>query len=64
MEEQKKQRLIRDAVDLMGAANLADRMKVTVDMIAAWIDGSAFIDDKHLLTLSRVLLDWSGKQKF
>ena len=48
----------------MGAANLADRMKVTVDMIAAWIDGSAFIDDKHLLTLSRVLLDWSGKQKF
>lgn len=48
----------------MGPVQLAERMKVSEAVIAGWLDGSAEIGDKELLTLSRVLLDWSGKQRF
>jgi len=60
----KKQKVIKEAVALMGCGQLAQRMKVSEAVVVSWLEGSAEIGDKELLALSKVLLDWSGKQKF
>jgi len=59
-----KQRIIREAAALMGTRELAGRLGVSMDDVSAWVDGTVTVPDALLVSLSEILLSWSGKQRF
>lgn len=59
-----KERIIREAAELLGPRELAGRLDVRIDVVSAWINGTAVVPDDILIRLSEVLVSWSGKQKF
>jgi len=59
-----KQRIVREAAGLMGHRELAGRLGVSMEDVSAWIDGTAPVPDAILVSLSEMLLSWSGKQRF
>ena len=59
-----KQRIVREAVALMGHQEVAGRLGKSVEDVSSWLDGTARVPDAILLQLSEILLSWSGKQKF
>ena len=59
-----KRRILQEAAKLMGHRELAGRLGVSMEDVASWMDGTANVPDSILLTLSEILLSWSGKQKF
>jgi len=48
----------------MGHRELAGRLGVSMEDVSAWIDGTAPVPDAILVSLSEMLLSWSGKQRF
>ena len=63
-ENKNKQRILREAAELMGNRELAGRMGVSVEDVSSWLDGAATAPDAILVQLSAILLSWSGKQRF
>src|SRR3954465_4838946 len=63
-EEEKRQRIVREAAKLMGHRELAGRLGTSMDDVSSWIDGTAPVPDAILIQLSEVLVSWSGKQRF
>ena len=65
MERRKnKERVVKEAVALMGHQELAGRLGVSMEHVSSWLDGTAIIPDAALISLSEILLSWSGKQRF
>jgi len=48
----------------MGTRELAGRLGVSMDDVSAWVDGTVTVPDALLVSLSEILLSWSGKQRF
>ena len=59
MSETTKQRLLREAADLMGQRELAQRLKVSESQLEEWIRGQAKMPDHKLLVLANVLDSWA-----
>jgi hypothetical protein len=63
-ENKNKQRIVGEAVGLMGHRELAGRLGVSMEDVSSWIDGTVVVPDATLIELSEILLSWSGKQRF
>jgi transcriptional regulator with XRE-family HTH domain len=59
VSETTKQRLLREAADLMGQRELAQRLKVSESQLEEWIRGQAKMPDRKLLVLANVLDSWA-----
>lgn len=64
MNDARHQRIVREAAELMGRAEVAGRLKVDETQVIAWIDGLAPVPQQVLMALAEVLVSWSGKQRF
>jgi DNA-binding transcriptional regulator YiaG len=58
-----KQRIVREAVTLMGQLELAARLGMSMEDVSSWLEGTAAVPDRILLQLSEILLSWSGKRQ-
>ena len=63
MAETTKQRLLREAAQLMGQQELAQRLKVSESQLAGWIQGETTMPDRKLLVLADVLDSWAAPRK-
>jgi hypothetical protein len=63
-QEEKKQRIVREAAALMGHRELAGRLGISMEHVLAWIDGTAAVPAAILVQLSEVLVSWTGTQRF
>ena len=63
MAETTKQRLLREAAQLMGQLELAQRLKVSESQLAGWIQGETTMPDRKLLALADVLDSWAAPRK-
>jgi len=61
--ETTKQRLLREAAQLMGQQELAQRLKVSESQLAGWIQGETTMPDRKLLVLADVLDSWAAPRK-
>jgi len=59
VSETTKQRLLREAADLMGQRELAQRLKVSESQLEEWIRGQQKMPDHKLLVLANVLDSWA-----
>jgi plasmid maintenance system antidote protein VapI len=59
----RKYRILLDAARLIGAQELARRLKVPEHLVADWIRGDATISDSRLLKLSEVLQRWAHESQ-
>jgi len=57
-----KQRILRDACRLFGSKTLAEELKVSEALLAAWISGDATMPDGQLLALSAALVKLAGSK--
>ena len=58
MAETTKQALLRKASGLMGARELATRLKISHSVLEQWISGDVTMPDGMLLKLAKVLDAW------
>ena len=63
MTETTKQRLLREAAQLMGQRELAQRLRVSEAQLEGWIVGEARMPDRKLLVLADVLDSWATPRK-
>ena len=63
MTETTKQRLLREAAQLMGQRELAQRLKVPESQLEDWIQGQTKMPDRELLVLADVLDSWAVPRK-
>jgi hypothetical protein len=63
-QDENKQRIVREAAELMGHRELAGRLGMSMSDVSSWIDGTARVPDAVLIQLSEILVSWSGKQRF
>jgi DNA-binding transcriptional regulator YiaG len=63
VSETTKQRLLREATQLLGQHELAARLKVAESLLEAWISGDATMPDGKLLILAGVLDTWATATK-
>lgn len=63
MSETTKQRLLREAAQLMGQRELAQRLRVSEAQLETWIQGQAKMPDRKLLVLADVLDSWATRRK-
>lgn len=61
---QNKQRIVVEAAQLLGERELAGRLGVSLTDVSSWLAGTASVPDAVLVELSKILLDWSGKQRY
>jgi len=57
-----KQRLLSEACRLFGSKVMAEELKVSEELLEAWIRGDATMPDGMLLRLSTVLLKLASKK--
>jgi hypothetical protein len=57
-----KQRLLSEACRLFGTKAVAQEMKVSEELLAAWIKGDATMPDGQLLRLSAALLKLASQK--
>ena len=50
-----KQRLLRQAAELLGPVELAELLNVSVPLLEAWISGHASMPDRKLVLLTNIL---------
>ena len=50
-----KQRLLRNAAELLGPVELAELLSVSVPLIEAWMSGHASMPDRKLVLLTGLL---------
>jgi hypothetical protein len=53
--DKKKQRLLREAAQLVGREELAVRLKIAATELDAWMQGSISMPDRKLLALAGIL---------
>ncbi|HSU62497.1 MAG TPA: helix-turn-helix transcriptional regulator [Burkholderiales bacterium] len=63
MAETTKQRLLREAAQLMGQRELAQRLKVSETQLEEWIQGATKMPDRKLLALADVLDSWAAPRE-
>lgn len=61
--ETTKQRLLRQAAKLMGPEELAARLGVPINLLEAWLQGSASMPDRKLVQLAEVLDHFGRPEK-
>lgn len=59
-----KQRIVLEAAALMGHAEVAGRLGVSVDDVSSWSSGSEKVPDLYVIALREILVSWSGKHRF
>jgi hypothetical protein len=59
MTNEKKQDIVRRAVELVGHVELADELEVPSWVVEAWLCGGVEIPDSKLMDLAFVLLETS-----
>jgi hypothetical protein len=59
-----KQRVVLEAIALMGLSEVAGRLGVTVEEVSSWSNGSATMPDLYAISLREVVVSWSGKHRF
>ena len=55
MTQTTKQRLLKQAAEVLGKAELAASLKVPVSTLEAWIGGHAMMPDRKLIVLADVM---------
>jgi transcriptional regulator with XRE-family HTH domain len=58
-----KQRLLREAANMVGKEELARRMNVPVTLLDAWMRGLATMPDRKILPLADLMLDKLEREK-
>jgi hypothetical protein len=61
--ETTKQRLLREAAELLGRQELAKRFNVSESLLDAWIRGDASMPHGGLFTLADILESWANRNK-
>lgn len=61
--QQARQRLLRQAAELMGREELAIRLKVPAPLLDAWMRGLAAMSDRKLVLLADALEDFATEKK-
>jgi hypothetical protein len=59
----KKLEILRGAVELVGRAQLAEKLEVPSWVVEAWLCGDVDMPENKLLDLARVLLEVSRPEK-
>ena len=62
MPVMEKQRILKEATDLFGRTALAQALKVSEELLDAWVRGEATVPDNQLLRLADVLVRLAGKK--
>jgi len=57
-----RQRLLRDAVRLMGRQRVAEALFVSEETVQAWLDGEQQMQESHLLALAHAAFDYASKR--
>jgi transcriptional regulator with XRE-family HTH domain len=61
--ETTKQRLLQQAAKLVGREELAARLRVPINLLEAWLQGSASMPDRKLVQLAEVLDQFGRAEK-
>ena len=63
MPQRTKQRILQQAVALIGADEVALRLKVTPAQLDRWLSGEVSVPDHKLVRLAAILDNWSREVK-
>lgn len=63
MAEDTKQRLLREAVDLVGLEEVAKHLRAPAALVDAWIRGLSTMPDRKLLLLADLLDKYGRPEK-
>lgn len=62
-KQERKQSLLRRAVDLVGQQELARLLNIPESIVEAWIRGDATMPDGGLLNLATILDKWASNHQ-